>query len=131
MANKVSWGEGIKPGMDASQIFLDPHKRLGAAVCLQAVKDFQDNNIIKALDALLFWLDDGPVWLDALGFEGDGPVEVLVKIAGGRYETRKIKRNCPEGSQGHDLPGNKKIPAGTGEGSSGIYKRKSPKSQAG
>ena len=67
--DKSTWG--ILVGKDASAIMLDPHKRLIASMSIQARKDLCGNNIILALDALLWWLSDAPFWLRCLGFEDD------------------------------------------------------------
>ena len=84
MAKNNSWGEGILPSLDASSCLIDPYKRLGAAVCLQAVKDFQDNDWLTAIEAFDWFFEDGFIWLLCIGFDvGDDPVDVVYRIAGG------------------------------------------------
>ena len=90
---KSTWG--CSPGKDASAIMLNPYLRLGAAVIVRAIKDYQNDDILRSVDALAWWLSDGPVWLQMLDFyEGDNPDEVFLKIAGGDYvEGRQFARS--------------------------------------
>ena len=82
--SKSTWG--VPAGRDASAIMLHPYMRLGAAVIVRAIKDYQNDDILRSVDALAWWLSDGPVWLQMLDFyEGDNPDEVFLKIAGGDY----------------------------------------------
>ena len=67
--SKSTWG--LPPGKDASAITLYPYLRLGAAVVVKAVKDLQDQDILRSVDALDWWLSDAPFWLRCLGFEDD------------------------------------------------------------
>ena len=39
---------------------------LATGVILQAVKDLRDNNILKSLDALIWWITDGPTWVNSV-----------------------------------------------------------------
>lgn len=59
--SKGSWG--VAAGRDASAIMLDGYLRLGAAVVVRAIKDYQDQDIVKLVGALGWFLADGPVWL--------------------------------------------------------------------
>ena len=59
------------PCVDASDIRLDPWLHLAAAVTVRAVYDLRAADLMKALDALGWWLSDGPLWLDALGISDD------------------------------------------------------------
>ena len=59
------------PGIDGSEIFLDPFKRLGAAVCTKALADLHSSDLLTSLGALSWFLDDGPAWLYSLGIIGD------------------------------------------------------------
>ena len=61
-------------------------KGLGMRVVIQAFKDLSDGDPLKALDALLWLLDDCPLWLDGLGLDLD-PVKLL---ASGKV--RRLKR---------------------------------------
>jgi hypothetical protein len=44
---------------------------LGISVVVQAFADLRDPDPLKALDALLWLLDDSPLWLDGLGWDVD------------------------------------------------------------
>ena len=48
---------------------IDPHTRLAFGVLKKALKDLNAADPLVALDALLFWLDEGPDWLIMLGIE--------------------------------------------------------------
>ena len=52
------------------------YRALGSSVILQAFRDLKDDNLLKALDALLWLISDCPLWLDGLGFDYD-PVQLL------------------------------------------------------
>lgn len=57
---------------------VDPGAALVAAVLCQSLEDLRSPDPLKAVDALLFWIDDqagAVVWLDFLGL-GD-PVRIL------------------------------------------------------
>jgi hypothetical protein len=61
-------------------------------VVVQAVYDIRSNDIVRAMDALCFWLsDECKFWLDACGYEPE-PERVLVKaLYGAKYA--KTKKN--------------------------------------
>lgn len=79
MIAKQPWavGSGVRE--------LDPYQALAAAILAEAVKDAQSADPIKAVDALLFWLVDGPAWLAALEFDMS-PEAVLEAAINGRVK---------------------------------------------
>lgn len=61
---------------------LDSYMRLAAAVVVQALSDSRDRWAVeKSLGAILWLLDDGVIYLNALGFDCDD-ISVLQKIGG-------------------------------------------------
>jgi hypothetical protein len=75
------------PGKDASAITLDPHLRLGAAVVTKALADLYEDDLLKSLDALSWFLGDATFWLRCLGFEDD-PDKVFQAILEDGYVKR-------------------------------------------
>jgi hypothetical protein len=61
-------------------------KGLGMRVVIQAFKDMADGDPLKAIDALLWLLDDCPLWLEGLGLDLD-PIQLL---ANGKV--RKVRK---------------------------------------
>jgi hypothetical protein len=59
----------------------DPFKRLCAAIVLKAVHDAHSENLIKSLDAILWLLSDGEIYMDELGLNPDLPVRWITKGA--------------------------------------------------
>jgi len=84
--SKGSWG--VAAGRDASAIMLDGYLRLGAAVVVRAIKDYQDQDILKQVGALGWFLADGALWLQMLELGGDDPDEVFLSLARGDYAER-------------------------------------------
>ena len=85
--SKGSWG--LPAGRDASAIMLDGYLRLGAAVVIRAIKDYQGDDILKMVDALAWFLTDDPaVWLQMLELGGDDPDEVFLSLVRGEYAER-------------------------------------------
>ena len=84
--SKGSWG--LPAGRDASAILLHPYMRLGAAVVVRAIKDYQDQDILKMFGALGWFLDEGSIWLQMLELGGDDPDEVFLSLARGDYAER-------------------------------------------
>ena len=80
---KSTWGCPV--GKDASAIMLDGYLRLGAAVVIRAIKDYQGDDILKMVGALGWFLADGPVWLQMLELGGDDPDQVFLSLARGEY----------------------------------------------
>ena len=72
---------------ELSLIHKNPWLRLGAGVVSQAVQDFNGQDLLKAIDALLWFLDEGPVWLDYLNFERD-PDKIFILL---------LEEKCPKG----------------------------------
>lgn len=58
-----------------------PHVRLVAAIVLQATRDLEKADPIRALDSLLWLLDDGSIMLEILGLEVSD--NRLLEICGG------------------------------------------------
>lgn len=59
---------------------LNPYLRLAASMCKRAVFDLRSDDPITAVDALGFWLDDGPIWLD-LVLDNDLPGGEVLRYA--------------------------------------------------
>ena len=84
-----SGGYGAAWGKDASEIMLDGYLRLGAGVIIQAIKDYQTDDILKQVDALAWFLSDGPIWLQMLELGGNNPDDVFLSLTRGDYVKRK------------------------------------------
>ena len=80
---KSTWG--LPVGKDASEILLDGYLRLGAAVVIRAIEDYQDQDILKMVGALGWFLDEGSIRLQMLELGGDDPDEVFLSLARGDY----------------------------------------------
>lgn len=80
----------------ASAAVLDPTRRLVMGVVIRAAKECRDPNLLDALDALLFILDDrgAPMWLDAVGWPY-GPDVVFGRLLDGKA-TRKFSKLAAE-----------------------------------
>jgi hypothetical protein len=76
----------------ASRAVVEPELHMINGVVVQAVYDMRSPDMLRAVDALCFWLsDECSFWLDACGYEPE-PVRALVQaIYGARYA--KTKRN--------------------------------------
>jgi len=83
--SKSTWG--LPSGKDASEIYLDPHKRLAAACVVKALADLYEDDLLMSLDALTWWIGDAPFWLRCLGFEDD-PDKVFQAILEDGYVKR-------------------------------------------
>lgn len=83
---KSTWG--LPAGRDASAIMLDGYLKLGCAVVVRAIKDYQDQDILKQVGALGWFLADGPVWLQMLELGGDDSDKVFLSLARGDYAER-------------------------------------------
>ena len=70
---------------------IDPHTRLAFGVLKKALKDLTAPDPLVALDALIWWLDEGRGWLIMLGIE---PSEIYLKrlIRGCEHERTEIDR---------------------------------------
>ena len=89
MASVSSWG--CPPGKDASQIMLDPHLRLGAAVVTKALADLYEDDFQVSLDALEWWVSgDATFWLRCLGFEDDPDLIFSAILEDGYGKQRKF-----------------------------------------
>ena len=60
---------------------------LGGAIVAQAVRDARSDDPIRALDAALWLVGDGPIWMDGLGLYAD-PVAFLT---GGKV--RRVRKD--------------------------------------
>jgi len=61
--------------------------RLAQAVVVRSFSDLCSDNAIKALDALAWWLSDGPLWLNVLVDPAppkDAALVIILKKTGGR-----------------------------------------------
>ena len=65
--------------MTTSPARIYPELKLAAAICKQAILDLRDRDPITALDALGWFLTDGPIYLKALGFS-ISDFDVFVKV---------------------------------------------------
>jgi hypothetical protein len=87
--------KNIHQGIPASRAFVDPMRQLFAAVVCQAVRDLAAEDMIKALDALCFWLDDhqgGLSWLDALEDDFPSDPDIVFRcVIGGASDEKKLK----------------------------------------
>lgn len=76
--------QGSKPWGSGVTVEIDPYADLAAAVLGAAIDDLHNGkDTIRALDALFFWLDDGPRWFSALGFDWPFP-DILEGVIDGR-----------------------------------------------
>jgi len=95
----MAYGDYELPGMDASLAKIDGQARLAAAVVVRSIDDLCSDDGLTALDALAWWLDDGPTWLDAIT-EAPPPPEVALSLilrkTGGRRYERLQKRVQPK-----------------------------------
>ena len=83
--SKSTWG--LPAGRDASEIMLDPHKRLAAACVTKALADLYGDDLLMSLDALSWFLGDATFWLRCLGVEDD-PDKVFRAILEDGYVKR-------------------------------------------
>jgi len=78
-----------------SRAVVEPELHVLNGVVLQAVSDLSSTDIVRAVDALCFWLsDESYFWLDAIGVKPDpDPERVLLQaIYGAAYgKTKKSK----------------------------------------
>ena len=92
--------------------------RLAAGVLMQALRDLEAPQLLRALDALC-WLmgEDVTIWADAAGMEIKPPALVAVILGGGANVTRKRKANLISNAAGkharNDARPAGEIPAGT------------------
>lgn len=87
--NHYTPGDGALPASRASQ---EPYVRLAAAVIANAMKDLRERDPVRALDALLWLMGDGLLFLRCLdGFEGIDPVGLLEAITKGERMNRQNK----------------------------------------
>lgn len=78
-----------KPHIEVGEV--DPGAALVSALLCQSLDDLRSPDPLKAVDALLFWVDDtcgAACWLDYLGLD---PGHVLEGVL--RHATQKVKRN--------------------------------------
>lgn len=65
---------------------------LACAVIATAVKDAQDKDLVKALDAVMFLTgDDMPLWLDAIGLERADPIGLVTSGRLKNFTFRKAR----------------------------------------
>ena len=63
---------------------MDPWTWLAAAALKHAIRDLHKKNPVIALDALCFWVEAGPFWLqEVMGYELP-PEDVLVLVIGAK-----------------------------------------------
>lgn len=78
--------------LPASRAAIEPYVRLAAAIIANAMKDLRERDTIRALDALLWLMGDGLLFLRCLdGFEGIDPVGLLEVISKGERMERQNK----------------------------------------
>ena len=75
----------------------DPFRRLGAAIVLKAVHDSHSENLIESLDAILWLLSDGEIYMDELGMNPDLPVRWITK--GARLPRGKTMKQNTKGGE--------------------------------
>ena len=77
----------IKYHESTSRAVVEPELNMVNGVVAQAVYDLRSPDIVRAVDALCFWLSDECVfWLDACGYEPE-PVRALAQaLYGAKYE---------------------------------------------
>ena len=80
-----------KEGWKAVRAPINPYTRLAFGVLKKALKDLTAPDPLVALDALIWWLDEGRGWLIMLGIE---PSEIYLKrlIRGCEHERTEIDR---------------------------------------
>ena len=71
---------------------IDPHTRLAFGVLKKALKDLNAADPLVALDALLFWLDEGPDWLIMLGIEPGDQIYLKKLVEGCANESGSINQ---------------------------------------
>ena len=96
MARPKAFEDGFnRPDSEVSAISLDGRLQLAAAVAAQAIQDLLDPDLLRATDALAWWLDDcgGPLWLDCLSddYPGADPGRAFVSICGVISHAKKTK----------------------------------------
>ena len=72
---------------------IQPYQRLAFGVLKKALKDLTAQDPLVALDALIWWLDEGRDWLIMLGIE---PSEIYLRkiVEGCSNERTEIDRNA-------------------------------------
>jgi len=68
-----------------------PHLHLAAAMVARALIDYSGSDPVARLDAALWLLGDGRIYLDALGYPVTDPARVLVHLAGNKSRKQKIR----------------------------------------
>lgn len=83
-----------------SKATVEPWLRLAVASVLQAVDDLLSPDALTAVDALLWWLSDEPLWwLSVCGHEVSSPEStLLLALGGGDYAKQKHKRRKLSGA---------------------------------
>lgn len=77
----------------ANLITNDNYAQLAANIVIQGVKDLFDDQMIKSVDALLWWLDPGGgrLWVDCLGDFVEDPDRVFTLVClGGKHAKKAI-----------------------------------------
>jgi hypothetical protein len=90
----------------------DGWRYLACCVVEQSVKDYLSDDAVDFTDSLLWWLDDGPVFVETLGWTWS-PDQIYRWLFGGctRYgetdktKSRRFVRVGPETNGGDDAPG--------------------------
>ena len=82
----------MRTGKQVSQAWLDGYLNLGAAVVAEACRDLLKDDITPSLDAFIWLITDGPIYLDALGM-GDVDVDdFILDLAYNRKSRARLRR---------------------------------------
>ena len=92
------WGAGTHE--PAIQRGADPYIRLGFAVLKKAAVELKEKDMLEALPALLFWLEDGPGWLEMLELSDPSDDQYFCKLVEGCHgKKRTASRFIGKGNQ--------------------------------
>ena len=107
---------------------LDYHQ-LFAAVVVQAVKDLSTDDMILALDALCFFIDErgAVMWLDAVASDYPSDTTKVFKLAvlGAANGNLNLSRGAAKRTRANEQKPNRLIQVRAGEKSTGLYKEHS------
>ena len=83
---------GVILGSLASPGTTDSHLNLASGVVKQAALDLRSNDLLRALDALYWWLTDGEIWLSVMGFKVSSD-ELLYRLVDRGWYDGKANRH--------------------------------------
>ena len=114
-----------KRDQSASRGVIEPEARLVAGILAQTFFDLRSTDVLKSVDALLFFMDPegAEIYLDAMGYQME-PHKILIKLLGGDLYARKneLKRFAIQRIKRHERKREKNICPGIGENPTNLYK---------